>query len=309
MSLTFQQLQCMRQVVESGFSVSRAAEALHTTQPGVSKMIRALENEVGVELFVRSGNRLTTLTDAGREALSLGSRVLEDAHALHRLRLEIPDDSNGTLRVGTTHIHARYSLLKVTKRFLQTHAKVNLEFTIGPPAQILAGVKAGNIDIGLCTLPDLMPKGVVSLKAYDIERCLIVPLRHPLLKVARLTLEQIARWPLITYDNSYTSGSVVQREFQRHGISPRIVMRAMDASIIKAYVAAGVGVAVIQKMAFTASVDTDLRSAAIDHLFPSSSAMFSLRSDHLLKPFAFDFIRMVAPKWSRAAIETQLGRE
>jgi DNA-binding transcriptional LysR family regulator len=306
MPITFQQLQCVRQVVESGFSVSRAAESLHTTQPGVSKMIRALEKEIGIEIFVRAGNRLTKLTDAGKEALSLSARVLQDAQALKRLKQEVPAAGEGTLRVGTTHVHARYSLIEVTRRFLAVYPQVKLEFTVGPPAQILAGVTEGTIDIGLCTLPDPMPKGVVSVKAYDIDRCLIVPPRHPLLKMARLTMEHIARWPLITYDNSYTSGSVVQREFQRHGITPWVVMRAMDASIIKAYVAAGVGVAVLQKMAFNPAVDKDLRAMRVEHLFPSSSAMISLRKDHLLKPFAFDFIQMVAPEWSREAIEARL---
>lgn len=306
MPITFQQLQCVRQVVESGFSVSRAAEALHTTQPGVSKMIRALEKEVGIEIFVRSGNRLTALTEAGKEALSLCARVLQDAQALKRLKQDVPPDSEGTLRVGTTHVHARYSLIEVTRRFLSVYPQVKLEFTVGPPAQILAGVTAGTIDIGLCSLPDPVPKGVVSMKAYDIDRCLIVPPRHPLLKMGKVTMEQIARWPLITYDNSYTSGSVVQREFQRHGITPWVVMRAMDASTIKAYVVAGVGVAVLQKMAFNAALDKDLRSVPVAHLFPSSSAMISLRKDHLLKAFAFDFIRMVAPEWSREAIEARL---
>jgi len=304
--ITFQQLQCVRQVVDSGFSVSRAAESLHTTQPGVSKMIRALEKEIGIELFVRSGNRLTALTEPGKEALSLCVRVLQDAQALKRLKQDMPAESQGTLRVGTTHVHARYSLIEVTKRFLCVYPQVKLEFTVGPPVQILAGVTAGTIDIGLCTLPDPMPKGVASMKAYDIERCLIVPPRHPLLKLGKVTMEQIARWPLITYDSSYTSGSVVQNEFRRHGIDPWVVMRAMDASIIKAYVAAGVGVAVLQKMAFNAALDRDLRSIPVDHLFPSSSAMISLRRDHLLKKFAFDFIRMVAPEWSREAIEAQL---
>ncbi|MBO9650414.1 MAG: LysR family transcriptional regulator [Variovorax sp.] len=307
--MTFQQLQCVRQVVESGFSVSRAAESLHTTQPGVSKMIRLLEKEIGVELFTRAGNRLTGLTEPGKEALSLCARVLQDAQALRRLKQDSPAESEGTLRVGTTHIHARYSLIEVTRRFLAVYPQVKLEFTIGPPSQILAGVTAGTIDIGLCTLPDTVPKGVVSVKAYDIDRCLIVPPRHPLLKMAKtgkVTMEQIARWPLITYDSSFTSGSVVQGEFRRHGITPWVVMRAMDASIIKAYVAAGVGVAVLQKMAFSARLDKDLRSIPVDHLFPSSSAMVSLRRDHLLKKFAFDFIQMVAPEWSREAIDAQL---
>ncbi|MGZ5772955.1 LysR substrate-binding domain-containing protein [Ramlibacter sp.] len=303
MSLTFQQLRCVRQVVESGFSVSRAANALHTTQPGVSKMVRALEKEIGVDLFVRSGNRLTALTDAGKEAFALCERVLQDAQALKRLKQEVPGADEGTLRVGTTHVHARYSLIPVAKRFLAAYPKVKLEFTIGSPSQMLAGVLAGTIDLALCTLPDPVPRGVISAKAYEIGRCLIVPTHHPLLKAGRVTLEDIARWPLITYDASYTSGSVVQREFQRRSIEPWVVMRATDASIIKAYVAAGVGVAILQKMAYDPAVDKDLRSIRIDHLFPPSTAMISFRRDHLLKPFAFDFIRMIAPAGARKVIE------
>jgi DNA-binding transcriptional LysR family regulator len=269
-------------------------------------MIRALEQEIGTALFERSGTRLTALTDAGRDALALCARILQDTQSLKRLKQDMPGDSEGTLRVGTTHVHARYSLIDVTRRFLSVYPKVKLEFTVAAPAQILAGVTAGTIDIGLCTLPDPVPKGVVSFKAYDIERCLIVPPRHPLLKTKKPTMEQIARWPLITYDNSYTSGSVVVNEFRRHGVTPWVVMRAMDASIIKAYVAAGVGVAVLQKMAFNATADKDLRSLEVGHLFPSSSAMISLRKDHLLKKFAFDFIHMVAPEWTREAMEAQL---
>jgi DNA-binding transcriptional LysR family regulator len=123
--ITFQQLQCLRQVVDSGFSVSRAAESLHTTQPGVSKMVRALEQEIGVELFVRSGNRLTALTEPGKEALSLCARVLQDALALKRLKQDLPAESEGTLRVGTTHIHARYSLIEVTRKFLSVYPQVS----------------------------------------------------------------------------------------------------------------------------------------------------------------------------------------
>jgi len=307
MPLTLQQLQCVRQVVDSGYSVSRAAEALHTTQPGVSKMLRALEREIGIEIFVRAGNRLTGLTGAGREALALCGRVLQDAAALKQLRLAEPAAGDGELRVGTTHFHARYTLIGVTQRFLAAYPRVKLQFTVGTPALILEQLRQGAIDIGLCTLPDTTPKGIVSLKAYDIDRCLIVPPRHPLLKVRHVSVEEIARWPLITYDNGFTSGSVVQREFQRCGLTPRIVMRAMDATVIKAYVAAGVGIAVIQKKAFSAALDKDLRAIDVSQLFPSSNAMLNLRADHLLKPYAFDFMQLVAPAWSREAVERQIG--
>ena len=306
--MTLHQLRCLERVVESGMNVSRAAAALHTTQPGVSKMVRALEREIGAEIFVRRGNRLAGLTDTGREALALARRVLRDSEALSLLGTEPSTDTTGTLRVGTTHIHARYSLIDVARSFFAKYPDVKLEFTIGPPAEVLKGVVEGTLDIGLATLPEKVPAGVVTLKAYPIERCLIVPRRHPLLKLDRVAIEDIARYPLITYHESYTSGWVVQREFQRRGLAPRIAMRAMDASIIQAYVAAGIGIAIFQKMAIEPERDRDLRTIAVDHIFPASTAMISLRSDHLLRPFGFDFIRMVAPRWTRAAIERHVDK-
>jgi LysR family cys regulon transcriptional activator len=304
--MTLQQLRCLQQVVESGFSVSRAAAALNTTQPGVSKMVRALEREVGAEIFLRRGNRLAALTDAGREAVALARRVLRDAGALSVLGTQLRTDTAGTLRVGTTHIHARYSLIDVARRFFARYPDVKLEFTIGPPVEILQGVIEGAIDIGLSTLPEETPQDVITLKAYAIERCLIVPRGHPLLRSKPVRIEDIARYPLITYHETYTSGWVVQREFQRRGLAPRVVMRAMDASVIKAYVAAGIGIAIFQKMAIEPERDRELRTIATDHIFPASTAMISLRSDHLLRPFGFDFIHMVAPRWPREAIERRL---
>ncbi len=304
--ITFQQLQCLRQLVASGLNVSRTAEALHTTQPSVSKMLRALEDEVGMELFVRGGNRLVALTEAGREALVLAGRVLEDTAALKRLDQGGGPAAQGTLRVGTTHIHARYSLIEVAKRFFAAYPEVNLQFSVNPPAQIMAGLVGGAIDIGLCTLPATVPRGVLTLKAYEIDRCLIVPPGHPLLDLPEVAVEDIGRYPLITHDESFTSGWVAMHEFQRRGITPRVLMRAMDANVIKAYVAAGMGVAVVQKMAVDPAVDTGLRVIAVDHLFPASSAMVSLRVDHVLRPFAFDFIAMVAPEWTREAVAERL---
>lgn len=304
--LTLQQLRCVRQVVDSGFSVSRAADALHTTQPGVSKMIRSLEEEIGAVVFVRAGNRLTGLTPAGKEALALCCRVLEDAASLKQLGSMESGSDAGELRIGTTHFHARYALIGSTQRFLQRYPRVKLQFTVGSPAFVLEQLRRGAIDIGLCSLPEAVPKGILSFKAYEIDRCLIVPVRHPLLKQHRVTIQDVGRWPLITYDAGYTSGSVVEREFQRCGVIPQIVMRATDATVIKAYVAAGIGIAVIQKRAFSAKEDRELRAIAVSDLFPSSNAMFNIRGDHLLKPYAFEFMQLVAPQCSRAVLEKQL---
>ena len=300
--MTLQQMRCLLAVADNQFSVSRAAIALFTTQPGVSKMIKAFEGETGLKIFVRSGNRLTGLSEPGRHAIALARRVLQDVATLSKMSEEQTTDVRGTLRIGTTHIHARYVLVPVVTRFFNAYPGVDLVLNQGTPQQILDWVTEGAIDVGLSTLPIRSPAGVLTLDAYQIDRCLIVPLAHPLLNLKRMTLEDIARYPLVIYDESFSSGWVVQREFQRRGLTPRIAMRATDTNVIKAYVASGMGVAIVQKMAVNLSVDVDIQMIASDHIFPSSRAMISLRSDHLLKTFGYDFIEMVAPRWTRDAI-------
>ncbi|WP_020201497.1 MULTISPECIES: LysR substrate-binding domain-containing protein [Cupriavidus] len=292
--MTLQQLRCLQAVIASQLSISRAADALHTTQPAVSKLIRSLENEIGVELFVRRGNRLVGLTDAGQEAQALSRRVLNDTRALAGLAGAGQAGGSGTLRVGTTHIHARYGLPDVIRRFSKAHPAVNLELLQGHPAQIVQWVSDNAVDLGISTLPDNTPEGIVALPAYPIPRCLIVPRRHPLLKLARVSVEDIARYPLVTYDEHFNSGWMVTREFQRRGLSPRVVVRATDANVIKAYVAAGLGVAVVQQMAVEPRRDTDLAVIDTGELFPPSMASVSLREDQYVRGYMQDFIDMIA---------------
>lgn len=301
--MTLQQLKCVMAVADSGFGVSRAASMLHTTQSNVSKTIRALEQELKFDVFVRRGNRLTGLTDTGRDALVLIRRALEDMKALSALAETTEGGDSGSLRVGTTQVHARYALRRVLQRFAHDYPAVDLEIIQGTSSEILAWVSEGVIDIGLCTLPARVPEGVVTLKAYPIERCLIVPRGHPLLKAKPLTVEAIARYPLVRHDESFNTSSIVQREFQRRGLTPRIALKATDASVIKAYVESGLGVAVLQTLAIEPSRDRGLRVIPADHLFPSSMAMLSLRRDDFMRRYTYDFIRRVAPAWTRAAVD------
>ncbi|MDW3685457.1 LysR substrate-binding domain-containing protein [Cupriavidus sp. CV2] len=294
--MTLQQLRCIQAVIASNLSVSRAADALHTTQPAVSKLIRSLENEIGVELFVRRGNRLVALTDAGQEAAALSRRVLNDTRALTNLAQANLATSSGTLRVGTTHIHARYALLDVIRRFSAAHPAVNLELLQGTPAEIVQWVAEGAVALGVSTLPQKTPEGIITLEAYPIPRCLIVPKRHPLLKLNKVTIEDIAQYPLVTYDEHFNSGWVVMREFQRKGLSPRVVVRATDANVIKAYVAAGLGVAVVQQMAVEPARDIDLAVIDTKGIFPASMAAISLRDDQYVRGYMQDFIGMISPK-------------
>lgn len=307
--MTLKQLRYLLALIDHGLSVSRAAVALHTTQPGVSKMAKTLEREIGLDLFVRTGNRLVGLTDAGRDAVELARRVLRDTGTILALARNVQTGLTGTLRVGTTHIHACYALVEIVQRFLVAHPGVDLVLTQGTPIEILNWVREGSIDIGVSTLPKQLPEDIVTFEAYSVERCLIVPRRHPLLKVKRPSIQDIARYPLITYDEAFNSGWVVQREFQRRGVTPRVIIRATDANVIKSYVAAGVGIAVLQKMAIDLARDTDICIVPSDHLFPASMSMISVQREHVLRPFGQDFISMIRAQTKRKPIqEDQFSR-
>lgn len=288
--MTLKQLRYLIALVDNDFSVSRTATVLHTTQPGVSKLARALESEIGAELFVRTGNRLVDLTDAGRQAAELARRVVRDTRAIGGLQHSLQTEVGGTLRIGTTHIHASYSLVGVIRAFLADHPGVEIVLRQGSPRDILQWVLEGAVDIGVSTLPSTIPRDIVTFEAFTIERCVVAPRGHPLLKSRRISLRELSRYPLVAFDEPYNSGWVVQHEFQRLGLKPRIVVRGSDANVIKSYVAAGVGVAVLQTMAIDPRRDRDIQIVPSSHLFPSSMSLVSVHRNHVLRPFGEDFV-------------------
>ena len=211
--MTLQQLRSICEVVASGCSVSRAAQALHTSQPAVSKLIKLLEQELGAEVFVRAKGRITGLTEIGEDVFAHARRILHDSAALTEIAAERYSEKSGVLRIGTTHLHARYALLEVITAFTRAYPEVHMDLTQGNPEQIADWVAAGTVHLGISTLPGVVPASVLTLPAYAIERCIITPLRHPLLRLKRATLRDVARYPLITYDRMFNSGSVVQDVF------------------------------------------------------------------------------------------------
>ena len=304
--MTLQQLLGFCTVVDHDLRVSRAAEALHTTQPAVSKMLRAVEEGVGAEIFLRRGNRLLGLTEAGREALALARRAVNAARDMQSIGHGAGAQARGTLRVATTYIHARFALMPVMQRFAQLHPGVDMALVQGSSAQIVDWVEQGAADLGLSSLPARVPAAVAALECYPIERCLIVPDGHPLLAEGPLTLEAIARHPLITYDEQFDSGQVARAGFQRKGLSPRVVLRATEADTIKAYVAAGFGVAVIQKMAVDLRRDQGIRVIDTGTLFATSTAFLTLRRDSFLRQSTRDFIGLIEARWSGTTLERAL---
>jgi DNA-binding transcriptional LysR family regulator len=306
--MKLKQLRYLCQVVDSSFSVSEAAGLLGTSQPGISKQIRLLERELGVDILTRSGNRVLGMTEAGTQLVGEARRVLAGALQLEEIAREFRNPDDGQFTVATTHLHARYSLLAVIQKFTELYPQVQLKLLQCVVAEITDAVTSGEADIGISTGSDGPAKHCVALDACRLHRCVIAPLDHPLLHQKRkLTLQDIAAHPLIVYNSRLSSGSTVQRAFDTAGIRPRIVLNAMDADVIKAYVAAGVGIAVLQRLAYDPSRDIEIGGIAVDYLFPPSTAKLILNRGKFLRRYMFDFIKMVAPRWTPEKVREALS--
>lgn len=304
--MTLQQLRGLCEVVHSGYSVSRAAHALHTSQPAVSKLMRQLECAVGATIFVRSRGRVMGLTGVGEEVLELARRVLQDTDALTDLVAERTRQDRGVLKIGTTHFHARHTLLDVLLKFSQRYPAVDMHVMQGNPEEAMRWVAEGRIHVGVSTLPDAMPDTVATLPAYPIERCIITPLQHPLLGLENITLEDLARHPIVSYDAVYESGAILEQAFLKRGLKPRIAVKATDPHVIKAYVAAGFGIAMVGNL--TIEQEDSARLGVIDarHLFPSTHVHLCLRRGEFLRGYVYDFIESIAPAWTRNEVEGEM---
>ena len=301
--MKLQQLRYVCEVARRGLNVSAAAEALHTSQPGISKRIRELEDELGIEVFVRNGKRITALTEPGRAIVAIAERMLADAGNLKRAGEDYASRDLGTLTIATTHTQARYALPKPVAAFKRRYPKVHLVIHQGNPTQICEQVAAGEADLCVATEQIAEHPGLVALPCYQWNRCVVLPPRHPLLKVQPLTLEAIAAYPIVTYDYAFANRSLVNRAFEQRGLAPNVVLTAYDADVIKTYVELRLGVGIMAKMAFDPRRDRHLRAIDASHLFPSSTTRLGIKRGAYLRRFAYDFIELFAPQLSRELVE------
>jgi LysR family transcriptional regulator, cys regulon transcriptional activator len=301
--MKLQQLRCLTEVVRRGLNVSEAAEALHTSQPGVSKQIRALEDELQVQVFVRHGKRLVAVTEPGKAVIAIAERILAEAQNLRRAGEEFANEKLGTLTVAATHTQARYVLPKAVTAFKQRYPKVRFVIRQGNPTQICEEVVAGNADLCVATEAiELFPE-LVSMPVYQWNRCVVVPPKHPLLKSGPLTLEAVATYPIVTYDYAFANRSLMQKAFETRGLTPNIVLTALDADVIKTYVGLGLGVGIMAQMAFDAKRDHPLRAIDASHLFESSTTRLGVKRGAYLRRYAYDFIELFAPQLPRSLVE------
>jgi DNA-binding transcriptional LysR family regulator len=307
--MNFQQLRYVRETVRRGLNLTEAANALHTSQPGVSKQIRELEKELGFDLFVRRGKRVTSLTGPGNAVLGIIERVLQEAENLKRAAHDIRDQDSGGLTIATTHTQARYVLPRVVGEFKRRHPRVHLTLQQGNPLQLAEMVQAGAADIAIATeaLDDF--PGLLALPAYTWSHCVVVPPRHALLKAGTLTLEALAKFPIVTYDTAFAGRTHIDAAFVARGLAVDVVLSAIDADVIKTYVELGLGVGIIAAMAFDAKRDLKLRAIECPQLFRSNTTRVAVKRGSLLRGFAYDFIELFAPALNRKLIERALAGE
>jgi LysR family cys regulon transcriptional activator len=301
--MNLQQLRYVSEVARRELSVSQAAAALHTSQPGVSKQIQALEQELGALIFVRQGRRLTAITEAGAEILKAVERILGDIGNLKRIGAEFNDEAKGHLAVAVTHTQARYALPAVVTAFKKRFPDVKLKLLQGNPQQIARMVIDGEADLAIATEALGEHEELASVPCFQWHHGVVVPTGHALAKTKPLTLEAIAGHPIVTYDRTFTGRTSIDASFARRSLAPEIAMTALDSDVIKAYVSLGLGVGIIASFAFHRAKDAGLKMLDASHLFPAQTTRLAFRKGSYLRGYTVEFARLFAPHLGPGAMK------
>lgn len=305
--MKLQQLRYLVEVARRGLNVSEAAEVLYTSQPGVSKQIKMLEDELGVIVFERSGKRLTAITEPGKRVLEIAERILRETENIKRVGEEYAGGDSGSLVIATTHTQARYALPAVVKQFIERHPKVRLSMHQGSPTQIADWTIKGEADIAIATEAlDQYPQ-LVMLPCYQWGHCVVAPDGHPILAERNLSLASLANWPLITYDPAFAGRSRISKAFERAQLEPNIVLAAIDADVIKTYVSLGLGLGIIARMAYDPARDFGLKAIDAAHLFGSNTTRIGLRRGTYIRQYEYDFIELFASQLSKKAVDMAMA--
>ena len=300
--MNLQQLKYVVEIVRHGNHLSAAAEALNSSQPGVSRQIQLLETELGFEIFTRTRNRIIGLTEPGNIVLSIAQRIATDVAALKRLKEDMHSGNRGVFTIGTTHTQARYMLPKIVKKFIQQYPNVKLVLKQGDPEEICAMVDAGDADLAIGTDTTRDFSNLVKLTCFDVERCVVAPKGHPILTVPTLTLEEIAKYPIITYDSRYSGRWKVLKAFSDAGLEPKIIMSGIDADVCKTYVGIGLGIGILGAMTYDKERDIGIEVRDCSKILPSSTIKVALRPNTYLRPFLLDFIHSISPSLTPSVV-------
>ena len=301
--MKLQQLRYLVEVARCGLNVSEAAEVLYTSQPGVSKQIKLLEDELGVIVFERSGKRLTAITEPGKRVLEIAERILREVSNIKRVSEEYAGGDSGSLVIATTHTQARYALPAVVKKFVDRHPDVRLSMHQGSPTQIAEWTLKGEADIAIATEALDQYQQLVMLPCYQWGHSVVAPDGHPILDESSITLASLARWPLITYDPAFAGRSRINKAFERAHLTANIVLAAIDADVIKTYVTLGLGLGIIASMAYDPLRDQGLQARDVSQLFGLNTTRIGLRRGTYLRRFEYDFIELFASQLSKKAVD------
>jgi len=293
--MKLQQLRYIWEVARHDLNVSATAQSLYTSQPGVSKQIRLLEDELGIEVFARSGKHLTHITPAGEKIIALAGEILNQTQNIKRVANEFSDERKGAMDIATTHTQARYALPKVIHEYIDSYPDVTLHMHQGTPMQIAEMANDGVVDFAIATEALELFGNLVMLPCYMWNRCVVVPKGHPLAQSSKLTLEALAAHPIVTYVFGFTGRSQLDQAFQEAGLDPNVVFTAADSDVIKTYVRLGLGVGIVASMAFDPEQDSDLVALDASHLFEDSCTKIGIRSNTFIRGYMYKFIESFAP--------------
>jgi LysR family transcriptional regulator, cys regulon transcriptional activator len=304
--MNLHQLRFVREAVRQNFNLTDAAKALFTSQPGVSKAIIELEEELGVDIFSRHGKRIRGLTEPGRLVLASVELIMQEIDSLKRIGKEYAAHDSGSFTIATTHTQARYMLPKVVQAFMQKFPKVRLSLLQGNPKQIADMVKNGQADLAIATESIAAVDGLITLPCYQWEHVLVVPPEHELLQSKAVALDEIARYPLITYDAAFAGRSKIDHAFTLRELKPDVLLEAIDADVIKTYVELGMGVGIIAGMAFDSERDRNLRAIPVGHLFGMNVSRVAVKQGAYLRSYIYTFIELLAPSLNRKMVEAAM---
>jgi LysR family transcriptional regulator, cys regulon transcriptional activator len=305
--MKLQQLRYIWEVAQNKLNISHTADKLYTSQPGISKQIRLLEEELGVQIFSRSGKHLQQITPAGEKILAEASAILNKVETISRIADEYKDEEQGSLSIATTHTQSRYVLPRIIQAFTKRYPKVSLHLHQGTPMQISQMAADGTVDFAIATEALELFEGLIMLPCFHWNRSILVPKGHPLIAEKTLSLKAINQYPLITYLFGFTGRSKLDAAFEKQGLRPNVVVTAADADVIKTYVRSGLGVGIIASMAWEPERDKDLIALDASNLFAYSTTSIAYRRDSYLRKYMLDFIEMFAPHLSKTRIDQDMA--
>jgi len=294
--VTLQQLKYLCEIVDRGMSISAAALSLHTSQPSMSRQMQALERELGVTIFLRSKRRILGLTAAGAEVREIARKALHTTDSLRHLSKDVSAEHSGTLTVTTSHTHARYVLPGIVQAFSRKFPKVRITLRQGNPMQVAQFVSSGKADLSICSRPPREVPGLALLPCYDQHKIVLTPKGHPLLKLPRLTIKALSKFPLITYDTEFTTYAQVMRSFEAADCEPHVILSATDVDVMKEYVKRELGVAIVAALSYDAKEDRALRAIDARHLFQSNKIYIGIQKHTYVRGVALEFIKLFAPE-------------